>query len=346
MIRFFISIKEILFGVRFCVLRLIPIFSILCWNPYFSLNVKIVRASDFFENQGQEESTEKNSQINLPDLYTKDSLPQSLVIYKGPEDVVLKSNVKVDLENDEEGIEIWGEKRIGFIGLKSFFSRFWKNVDRDLTHTQSLTDKYGLEMKYKMDFLPINFSFSHSMEESEDIIPNRSKYQGKQKKTYGTSLHYCKEKAFNLKASLKYSHSQNLLDTKKETENYWYTISSSISPDSNLTITPILSFDEYRYWHGERKETPSASLFITFSPILNVVDLSLMGKYSQTRNTDGSQDVQILGTSMALSWYANDSFFSKINYSLELNYDQFTDKIYHNSSYKELSTSFKLEFYL
>ena len=182
MIRFFISIKEIFFGVRFCVLRLIPIFPILCWNPYFSLNVNIVRAAEFFENQGQEESTVKYSQINLPDLYAKDSLPQLLVIYKGPEDVVLKSNVKVDLENDQEGVEVWGEKKIGLIGLKTFFSRFWKNVDRDLTHTHNLTDKYGLEMKYKMDSLPINFSFSHSTEESEDIIPNRSKYQGKQKK--------------------------------------------------------------------------------------------------------------------------------------------------------------------
>ena len=77
-----------------------------------------------------------------------------------------------------------------------------------------------------------------------------------------------------------------------------------------------------------------------------MVDLSLKGKYSQTRNTDGSQDVQILDTSMALSWDAKDLFFSKISYSLELSYDQYTDKIYPNSSYKELATLFKLEFNL
>jgi hypothetical protein len=333
-------------GVRFFALRLIPIFPILCWNPYFFLNVNIVRAAEFFENHGQEESTVKNSQINLPDLYAKDSLPQPLLIYKGLEGAVIKSNVKVDLENDQEKVEICGEKKSGLIGLKTFFSRSWKNVESDLTHTQNLTDKYGLELKYKMDSLPINFFFSHSTEESEDIIPNRSSYQGKQKKTYGTSLHYRKENSFNLKASLRYCDSQNLFDEKKETENYWYTISSSISPDSNLTITPTLSFDEYRYWYGERKETPSASLFITFAQILNVVDLSLKGKYSQTRNTDGSQDVQILDTSMALSWDAKNLFFSKISYSLELSYDQYKDKVCHNSSYNELSTLIKLAFNL
>jgi len=64
------------------------------------------------------------------------------------------------------------------------------------------------------------------------------------------------------------------------------------------------------------------------------------------RNTDGSQDAAELDTSVGLNWDANHSFFSKISYSLELGYDQYTDKICHNSFYKELSTSFKLEFNL
>jgi hypothetical protein len=425
MVRLFIRIKEVFLKVRLCVLSLIPIFAILCWNPYFSLPVNAVNAAELFENQGEEESTVKNSQINLSDLCAIGPLSQPLVIYNAPESVLLKSHVtadffrtfkpeidifqktcevdeayfssnlasnesdnqlevfrlkqklndfkygieyryvgknlsdpddykkktetetKVDLQNDQQGVEIWGEKKIGSIGLKTFFSRFWDNVDRDPTHTQILTNKYGLEMKYKMDSLPINFSFSYSREESEDTIkPDSSDYQGKQKESYGGSLYYCGDKAFTMTASSKYSYSQEVFDTNEKTESFWHGISFSIRPASNLTITPMLSYGKYRYGYEERKENPSASLSIKYSRIFNVVDLSLKGGYSQTRNTDGSQDAAELDTSMGLSWDANDSFFSKISYSLELGYDQYTDKICHNSSYKELSTSFKLEFNL
>jgi len=407
------------------VLRLIPIFAILYWNPYFSLSVNAVKAAELFENHGEEESTVKNSQNNLPDLCAIDPLPQPLVIYNGPESVLLKSHVKadflgtvkpeieifqktcevdeacfssnlasnesdnqlevfrlkqklndfnygleyryvgknlsdandykkktetetnVDLKNDQQGVEIWGEKKIGSIGLKTFFSRFWDNVDRDPSHTQILTNKYGLEMKYKMHSLPINFSFSHSREESEDTIkPDSSDYQGKQKESYGGSLYYFGGKAFTMTASSKYSYSQELFDTNENTEIFWHRISSSIRPASNLILTPTLSFGEYRYGYGERKENPSASLSVNYRQIFNVVDLSLKGGYSQTRNTEGSQDAEELDTSVGLSWDAKDLFFSKISYSLELGYDQYTDKICHNSSYKELSTSFKLEFNL
>ncbi len=425
MIRLFIRIKEVFFRVRLRVLWLIPVFVILCWNPYFSIPVNAVKAAEGSENQGQKQPTVKNSQNNIADFSGKDPLSQPFVIYNGPEGVLLKSRVKahffgtfkpeihifhkssefdealfssnlasndsdkqleifrlkqnlngfnfgveyryvgknlddlnhyknktetetkVDLENNQQGVEIWGERKIGSIGLKTFFSRFWDNVDRDPAHTQTLTDKYGLEMKYKMDSLPINFFFSHSREKSEDTIkPGSSEYQGKQKETYGSSLYYYGGKAFNMTASSRYSHSRNLFDTNKKTESFWHRISSSIHPASNLTITPTLSFGEYRYWYGEHKENPSASLSITYSRIFNVVDLSLRGGYSQTRNTDGSQDAATLDTSVGLSWDANYSFFPKISCSLNLGYDQYDDKISQNSSYNALSTSFKLEFQL
>jgi hypothetical protein len=200
-------------------------------------------------------------------------------------------------------------------------------------------------MKYKMDSLPINFSFSHFREESENTIkPDSSDYHGKQKETYGGSLYYCGGKAFTMTASSTYSHNQELFDTNKKTESYCHRISSSIRPASNLTITPTVSFGDYRYGYGERKENPSASLSINYSRIFNGVDLSLRGGYSQTRNTDGSQDAAALDTSVGLSWNATYPFFPKMSYSLELGYDQYYDKISRNSSYDVLCTSLKLEF--
>ncbi len=232
------------------------------------------------------------------------------------------------------------------ISLKTFFSRFYDNLDRDPKQTRMLTNEYGLEMKYKMDSLPIYFSLSHSREKYEgDIGSNSSEYHGNQKETYGGSLYYYGGKAFNITASSSYSPSQDLVHPNKETQSFRHEISTSIQPVSNLTITPTVNFGEYRYlWYGERTENLSASLSIAFSRLFNAVDLSLWGGYSRARNTDRSQDAGTLNTSIGISWNEKYLFFPKMNCSLDLGYDQYDDKIYQNSSYNSLSTSFQLKF--
>jgi hypothetical protein len=211
-----------------------------------------------------------------------------------------------------------------------------------------LTHRYGFEMKYKMDLLPVCLSFSHFSEESEDTSEiESSEYHGEQKQIYKSSLQYYAGKTFDVTASASYSLSQDLFDPNKETQRFHHKISSSIHPASNLTIIPTLSFGEYQYlWDGEQRKNPSASLSISYSQIFNIVDLSLRGRYSQARNNDRSLDVERLNTSIGLSWHANNSFFQKMCYSLDFGYNQYDDKIIENSSYNTLSTLFKLELQL
>jgi len=250
------------------------------------------------------------------------------------------------LENDQEGVEIWGEKNIESIGFKTFFSRFWDNVDRDPALPRMLTQRYGLEMKYKMDLLPVCLSFSHISEQSEDTFEiESSEYHGEQKKIYKSSLQYYAGKIFDITASARYSLSQDLFDPNNETQSFQHKISSSIHPVSNLTIIPTLSFGEYQYlWDGEQRENPSASLSISYNQIFNIVDLSLRGRYSQEKNNDRSLDVERLNTSIGLSWHANNSFFQESRYSLDLGYNQYDDKIIENDSYNTLFTLFKWSF--
>lgn len=259
-----------------------------------------------------------------------------------------ETKTEVGLENDQEGVEIWGEKKIRSMGLKTFFSRFFDNVDRDPMLPRMLVYKYGLEMKYKMDLLPICFSFSHSREEYEDTFESQgSEYQGKQKETYNNSLQYDGGKTFDVTAFSSYSFSHDQFNPDKETEIFRHGISSSIRLTSNLTIIPTLSLGENRYLrYGEREKNPSASLSINYGRIFDVADLSLRGKYSQTRNTDRSLDNERLDTSIGLSWNADHLFFRKIGYSLDLGYNQYFDKIQEHNSSNSLSALFKLEFQL
>lgn len=261
-----------------------------------------------------------------------------------------KTNTKknIDLKNDQEGFEIWGGKKIGSVGLKTFFSKFWNNVDRDPRQTRLLTNEYGLEMKYKFDFLPIYFSLSHSKLKSESGFEvSGSQYQGVQKDTYGGSLYYCGSKAFNMTASSNYSASNDLDNRNRITHIYWHQLSAFIRPAVNLYITPTVSFGEYRYlWYGEQSENPAISLSITLSRFLNIIDLTLWGEFSQTRSTDGYQDSESLNTYIGISWNEKYLILPKARFSLNFEYNQYDDKIYQSSSYDSFSASFQLKFQL
>lgn len=426
MIRLSIRIKEVSFRVFLCVLWLIPVFVILCWNPYFPLPVKAIEAAELSENQGQSQPALEDSQINVHDVSVEYPLPQPLVIDDGPEGLLLKSQVKAnffgkskpeidifqkkrseienplfssnlasnepdrqleifrlkqkfnsfncgmeyryvgknlnnpkdykkktktktnaDFKSDQEGLEIWGEKKFGPIGLKSFFSRFYDNVDCNPKQTRMLNKEYGLEMKYKMDSLPIYFSVSHSRGKSESTIePDSSEYQGKQKKTYGGSLYYYGGKAFNMTASSSYSPNQDLVDQNKVTESFWHEISATVRPTSYITITPTISYGEYRYlWYGERTENPSASLSVSLSKLFKTVDIYFWESYSGMRGTDGYQDDMMFNTALGISWKAK--YFTslpKMKFSIGLEHYTYIDKIYSESFSNDMRTSFSVKF--
>ena len=259
-----------------------------------------------------------------------------------------ETKTSVGLKNDQEGVEIWGEENIGSLGFKTFFARFLDNIDGSPLRPRMLTHKYGLEMKYKMSLLPIWVSFFHSREQYENNVEMGSpEYQGVQKETYNGSLTYDGDKHFDITASSSYSLSRDLFHPDQETVSIRNGIRSSLHPASHLTITPRISFGEYRYlWNDAREINPSASIFITYRRIFDVANLSLLGRYSQTSNTDQSLDNETLSTTIGLSWASKRCFSRKIDYSFNLGFNEYVDNIQPDSSYSSLSASFRFEFQL
>ncbi len=256
------------------------------------------------------------------------------------------TKTKVGLKNDQEGVEIWGEKKIGAIGVKTFFSRFLNNVGRDTVIPRMLTHKYGIEMNYRMESLPICLSFSHFEENSEnDAGVGSPEYEGHQKETYNGSLKYSGGKGFDITASSSYSLSRDLLHPDQRTVSIRNGIRTTIRPAPHLTITPVLSIGEYRYlWYGEHEIHPSAALFFMYHRIFKIINLAFHGRYSQAKNTDQTLDNERLTTSIGLTWNEKNFFSRKIGYSLNLGYNHYLDNIQPDSSYSSLYASFKLEF--
>jgi hypothetical protein len=264
---------------------------------------------------------------------------------KNPKSYRKMTSTNYKLENDQEGVEVWAARDIGPIRFKPFFSRFWNNVDGASNRYQMLATEYGLNVQYKPHYLPIYFSLSYSQGQSESAMePEHWESKGSRKNTYEGSLYYWGGEAFSLTASSSYSSSQDLYDVGNETESFWHEISATFSPITNLSISPTVSFGEYRYlWSGERTENPAASLSISYTLLFNAIDLSLWGEYSGRRGTAGYQDAITYSGSAEISWEAKYGSLPKTRFSLEFDYDAYIDKVYPESSYDDLSFSLTIK---
>ena len=260
---------------------------------------------------------------------------------KNPKSYRKMTSTNYKLESDQEGVEVWAARDIGPIQFKPFFSRFWNNVNGASNRYQMLTTAYGLKVRYKPHYLPFYFSLSYSQGQSESAMePDDWASKGSTENTYEGSLYYWGGEAFSLTASTSYSSSRDLYDAANETESFWHEISAHFRPITNLSISPTVSFGEYRYlWCGERTENPAASLSISYSRLFDAVDLFLWGEYSGSWGTAGYQDAITYSGSAEISWEAKYWSLPKTRFSFEFDYDAYVDKVYPDSSYDDFSFS-------
>jgi hypothetical protein len=205
----------------------------------------------------------------------------------------------------------------------------------------------GASLDYKMPQLPFWFSFSYSQGISKSSIePDGSDPKEENEQKYGGSLYYYGGAMFDMMLSSSYSPTQDRIDLDRKTDNFWHEISANIRPTSNISITPTISWGEYRYlWYGEQTNNPSASLSVSISKLFETVDLNLWGYYSGMKGTDGYQDDMTINTMLGISWDAK--YFSSLpemKFSIDLDHSAYIDKIYTESSSSSTGTKFSVKF--
>jgi hypothetical protein len=257
-----------------------------------------------------------------------------------------KIDITAKLMNDQQVLRMWGVKKLGPVQFKTFFSRTSDNVARDPGRPQMLTDEEGIAMDYKLPALPLYLSISHSESQSRGTFePGGSEAEGSDAQNIDGSLYFYGGDNFDLTLSSSYSTSQDRVESDEETEVFWHEISASFRPTGKITITPTVSFGEYRYlWYGERTESPSASLSVSYSGLFDAVDLSLWSSYSQMRETVGYQDDITIDTWAEIGWDGDLSTIPRVRYALGFGHEKYIDKIYSDSSYDTLSMSFRMTF--
>ena len=104
--------------------------------------------------------------------------------------------------------------------------------------------------------------------------PDGADSKGENVQKYGGFLYFYGGEAFDMMFSSSYSPTQDRIRSERETDNFWHEISANIRPASNITITPTISWGEYRYlWYGEQTNNSSASLSVSISKLFETVDI-------------------------------------------------------------------------
>ena len=309
--------------------------------PQFQLN-KILNDSESRRELAVIKLTQKSKGYSIGTQYSYGGND-----LKNPGKYKKASYANNELKNDEEKIHVWGGKKIGSLGLKTFISRSWNNVERDPDKYQMTGTFGGAALDFKTPRLPFWFSFSYSQGTSESTMePDGSKSKGENLQNYGGSLYYRGGEAFDMTLSSSYSPTQDRIRSDEITDTFWHEISANIRPTWKITITPTISFGEYRYlWYGERTKNPSASLSVSLSELFETVDLNFWGYYSGMRGTDGYQDDMMFNTSLGISWKAK--YFSSLpnmKFSIDLDHSTYINKIYPESSSNDIGTTFSAKF--
>jgi len=253
--------------------------------------------------------------------------------------------IKNHLRSDQERVDFWAAKKVGLFKVRGFYSRSWDNVAEDPERFQMLDSSGGTRISFKTPEIPLFFSLSYAKNRSESILePEGLKPRGRIEDSFSGSLYYFAGSAFDVTLSSTYSPGRNSMHPEEQDEIFWHEIRANIRPVWHITITPALSYGDFRYLlHGERTETPSASLSISYSELFDSVDLSFWGAYSETRGTDQYQDDMTVNTAFEINWRPEYDLLPESNIGLKVARGRYIDRVYEDV-YDDFSTKLSIRF--
>jgi hypothetical protein len=238
------------------------------------------------------------------------------------------------LKLDQEGTEVWSERRLGPLGLKTVFSEFWNNVEQDRRRPRVTTTQGGPVLDLTIPSGPV-FSLSYLQGSSKqvwataDSTPHENWLEN-----YGISVFY-RRSSWDATISSHYSPTKDKASPEKGL-TISHQISGSYRPTSFLTLAPSLSVTEEKYsWSGARAETPAISISLTYNSLFNVVDLTSSSFYTRTRSSDGFTDMTTINVTQSAVWNLGKVRGNK-TLSFNVVYNEYVDALTQAASYKEV----------
>jgi len=216
---------------------------------------------------------------------------------------------------DQEGGELWVQKKFGLFTVKTSLSDFTDNVAEDPTLPQMTTFQGGANLSYARPSWPVFSVFYSKGSQWSSNEPDGLHPQTGSIDSVGTSLYYKAPK--------------------------WDTTLSSTYSFRDITSRPA---DRFRLSPSEvQTNTPVLSLGLNYRPSILPVQVSTFGSYTHTEASDGYTNTDVFNLSASMVWNLGESRDGKNTLSLGTTLNRYLDNVNPDSSNKDVSVWVRLK---
>jgi hypothetical protein len=216
---------------------------------------------------------------------------------------------------DQEGGELWVQKKLGLFSVKTSLSDFTNNVAEDPTLPQMTTFQGGANLSYTRPSWPVFSVFYSKGSQWSANEPSGFHPRSGSVDTVGTSLYYNASK--------------------------WDTTLSSTYSLSDMTIKPAGRYHLSPY--EVQTNTPVLALALNYRPSILPVQISTFGSYSHTEANDGYTNSDFLNLSASMVLNLGESRYGKNTLSLGTTLNHYLDNVNPDGSSQDLSVWVRLK---
>ena len=218
------------------------------------------------------------------------------------------TNIRNPTLKDRAGGKIGAKLKLGVLGSKAELTRFHNNVQRDPTESRTIKSQGKVSFDLKVPQWP-TFTLTYNRKGKETSRPNDTVRKKSSTNTVSGTLRYSR---------------------------------------STWEIKPSLALTRYYIYpsHDYRKERFNASLVSDYSIKERSMTLSLTGRFTANKTTDGDYDTQRFDGSIGLVKNVSNVFGlpdDKAILSVKLTYSRFIDLVHQGADLKKYSVLFLCE---
>jgi hypothetical protein len=243
-------------------------------------------------------------------------------------------------KGDTEGGEIWLEGREGPLRLRISGGQFWDNLDGYPWQPRTTKTQVGGSVEVSLvRSAALGLGYQNGVAErlpgprprkSAVMLPQTSEFQSVSGWLSRTGP------GWTLAASTTYSPSVDIHNRDRETVSVSHDVSASFELLPSLHVTPGVSVGQDTYESGIRSQTTSASVSVSWTSILEGVDLTLWGSYARNRTSDDFADATAISAAANLVWQLWQIGPTRTSLALEAGSNHYFDAMSASARYGEL----------
>jgi hypothetical protein len=241
---------------------------------------------------------------------------------------------------DQEGGELWLERKLRLGRVRVFLSEFADNVDRDPARSRTTRTQAGVTAAVTLPSWPtVSLSYLHGSSERSEPGGRAGARNGASEGWLNTLIGSLSYRAafWNIAVSSTYSSNIEKMRPWRETITLSQEISGAYRPTDAITITASASRRQEEYEGSDvQTHTTWASVSLVWNRLFELFQLTASGSYLHTTTTDGSLDGTTMTVAANVARQLGKLLWGTGVMSMEFGYNGYRDGVYPEASYREV----------